>query len=185
MVRGRNLDPFFQSALKLKSVKRAGWVSKAKVRPAESVADHTFAMCAVSMLFADMLGLDTGRVMKMVILHDLAESIVGDYMPGDISVAQKIRQEKKAMNGILKGLPPAVRSDYASIWTEYLKNKTELSRFVHRIDKLEMAMQASQYALQGYDRELLAPFFNSAKIALGEGKDIVSQTFDRFSPKYI
>jgi len=44
------LTPFFESALKLKSVKRAGWVSKVKIENAESVADHSFSMCAMAML---------------------------------------------------------------------------------------------------------------------------------------
>ena len=53
------------------------------------------------------------------------------------------------MDGILSGLPPGVRSMYTEIWTEYLDNRTDAARFVHRIDKLEMAMQASEYAAQG------------------------------------
>jgi putative hydrolase of HD superfamily len=84
------LAPFFHSVLQLKSVRRAGWVSKVNVKDPESVADHTFSMCAIAMLLSDRLGLDTGRVMKMVILHDLAESIVGDYIPGDLSKNQKL-----------------------------------------------------------------------------------------------
>jgi putative hydrolase of HD superfamily len=120
--------------------------------------------------------------MKMVILHDLAESIVGDYMPGDISAPEKTRQEKAAMESILAGLPDSVRAEYTEIWTEYLNNKTAVSRFVHRIDKLEMAMQASSYSQQGHSRELLAPFFISALTAMKDGSnDIVSQTLARFA----
>lgn len=181
MVRGRDLEPFLQSVLKLKSVRRAGWVSKVKVRSAESVADHTFSTSAVAMVLADIIGLDTARVMKMVILHDLAESIVGDHMPGDVSSKEKIRQEKKAMNVILKCLPNAVRLDYSKVWNEYLNNRTDAARFVHRVDKLEMAMQAGSYAVQGYDRKLLAPFFNSARAALGNKNDLVGQIFSRYS----
>ncbi|HJS82603.1 MAG TPA: HD domain-containing protein, partial [Nitrososphaera sp.] len=129
---------------------------------------------------SDMVGLDTARVMKMAVLHDLAESVVGDYMPGDVSANEKMQQEKKAMDGILAGLPAAIRSDYSDIWSEYLDNKTDLARFVHRIDKLEMAMQASAYAAQGYDKELLKPFFSTASAALGDSDDIVGQTFARF-----
>ncbi|MGI0038079.1 MAG: HD domain-containing protein, partial [Nitrososphaera sp.] len=116
MVEAHDLDPFFQSALKLKSVKRAGWVSKVKVKSAESVADHTFATCSIAMLLADVLELDTERVMRMVILHDLAESVVGDYIPGDVPVKEKLQQEKKAMDGILRGLPSEVRTKYTEIW---------------------------------------------------------------------
>jgi putative hydrolase of HD superfamily len=184
MVRAYDLDSFFQSTLKLKSVKRSGWVSKVRVRSAESVADHTFATCSIAMLLADMLGADTERVMRMVILHDLAESIVGDYMPGDVTVSDKLQREKKAMDGILSGLPPRVRSKYAEIWTEYLENRTDAARFVHRIDKLEMAMQASEYAAQGYDRKLLEPFIHTARKAVGEKDDIVGRTLARFTSNF-
>ena len=46
---------FFQSVLQLKRVKRAGWISKVKVHNPESVADHTYSMCAISMVLSDIL----------------------------------------------------------------------------------------------------------------------------------
>lgn len=176
------LSPFFQSVVQLKSVRRAGWVSKVKAEDAESVADHTFSMCALVMLLSDMLGLDTQRAMKMAILHDLAESILGDYMPGDVSAGQKILQEKKAMESILSGLPRKTRSEYETIWLEFLENKTEVAKFVHRVDKLEMALQASVYAKQGYAAKLLAPFFESAKTAVGDEGDVVSEILNSLRP---
>lgn len=183
MVGPADLDTFFLAALKLKSVKRAGWVSRVKVEPAESVADHTFTMCAVAMVFSDILRLDTERVVKMVILHDLAESVVGDYVPGDVSASEKMRQEKEAMEGILSALPGDVQSSYKQIWNEYVENRTDVAQFVHRVDKLEMAMQAGRYAEQGYDRQLLEPFFNSARKALAGADAIIGDTFARFAPK--
>lgn len=177
-----DLSSFFQSILQLKSVKRAGWVSKVKIKDAESVADHSFSMCAMAMLLSDMLELDTQRVMKMVILHDLAESIVGDYMPGDVTLRKKLAQEKKAMKSILYGLPKKTKSEYEKIWVEYLQNRTEVARFVHRIDKLEMALQANYYAKQGYADKLLVPFFESAKTAVGDEGDIVSGILNSLRP---
>lgn len=182
MVRRHGLDPFFRSVLKLKSVRRTGWVSKVRVESAESVADHTFAMCAAAMLLSDMLGHDTTRVMKMVMLHDLAESVVGDYMPGAVPSAEKMKLEKKAMEGILASLPTRVRSEYSEIWAEYLGNRTREARFVHRVDKLEMALQAQDYAMRGYDKSLLEPFFRSAKAEIEDGtNDIVARTFRRLA----
>ena len=61
---------FFQFILQLKSLKRKGWVVNAKIPNAESVADHCYSMCAISMILSDILRLDTGKVMRMVILHD-------------------------------------------------------------------------------------------------------------------
>ena len=151
---------FIQYVLQLKSVKRAGWVSKVHVSNPESVADHTFSMCAISMVLSDMLGLNTEKVMKMVILHDLAESIIGDYMPAEITKKHKLSREKKAMDSILCCLPSDIRSNYRKIWHEYIANKTYVARFVHRTDKIDMILQARQYAKQGYSRKLLSHFCN-------------------------
>lgn len=177
-----NLSLFFHSILQLKSVKRAGWVSKVKIRDAESVADHTFSACAIAMLLSDMVGLNTERAMKMAILHDLAESRIGDYMPGEITLRQKLAQEKKAMKSILSGLPKKTRSQYEKIWLEYQLNKTSVAKIVHRIDKLEMALQANQYARHGYARNLFEPFFDSAKSSIGDEGDIVSKILSSLRP---
>ena len=177
-----DLSLFFHSVLHLKSIRRAGWVSKVKVEEAESVADHTFSMATIAMLLSDMLGFDTHRVIKMVLMHDLAESIVGDYMPRDVTARQKLAKEKKALKLILSGLPKRLREEYEEIWLEYLHNRTEIAKFVHRMDKLEMALQANQYAKQGYSDKLLAPFFESANIAVGDAGDIVNEILKSLRP---
>jgi putative hydrolase of HD superfamily len=182
MVAVDNLSLFFHSVLELKSVRRAGWVSKVQVEDAESVADHTFSMATIAMLLSDMLDFDTHKVIKMVLMHDLAESIVGDYIPGDVTARQKLAKEKKAMKCILSTLPNEIREEYEKIWLEYLHNRSEIARFVHRIDKLEMALQADQYAKQGYAEKLLAPFFKSAKTFIGDEGDIISEILKSLRP---
>ena len=159
-------EEFLQYVFQLKSVKRAGWVSKVHVNNPESVADHTFSMCAISMVMSDLLGLDTERVMKMVMLHDLAESITGDRMPEEITKKRKLSEEKKAMHSILGLLPSNIRSNYTKIWEEYISNRTDLARFVHRTDKIDMILQAKLYAKQGYSPDLLSHFYDSADKSL-------------------
>src|ERR687891_701430 len=156
MVVADDLSLFFHSCLELKCIKRAGWVSKVQVEDAETVADHTFSMATMAMLLSDM--------------------------PGDVVAQQKLAKEKKAMKSILSGLPKEIRDEYEKIWLEYLHNRTEIARFVHRIDKLEMALQANQYAKQGYADKLLAPFFESAETALGDAGDIVSEIIKSLRP---
>ena len=159
------LLPFIESVLRLKSVKRSGW-AKVLISSPESVPDHTFAMCAIGMILSDMLGLDTERVTKMIIIHDLSESIIGDYMPGEIARKRKRIEERNAMTSILNQMPVAIRSNYRRIWEEYQANKTQVAKFVHKLDKLEMAMQAIQYINEGYPKKSLVKFLNSARRSL-------------------
>jgi putative hydrolases of HD superfamily len=160
------LFSFIESVLRLKSVKRSGWVSKALISSPESVSDHTYAMCAIGMILSDMLGLDTERVTKMIIIHDLSESIIGDYMPGEIARKRKRIEERNAMTSILNQMPVAIRSNYRRIWEEYQANKTQVAKFVHKLDKLEMAMQAIQYINEGYPKKSLIKFLYSARRSL-------------------
>lgn len=172
----KDLAPFFEAALALKTVRRAGWVAKAGIQDAESVADHSFAMCAAGMVLADLLKLDTEKVMKMIVLHDLAESVVGDYMPGEVAAEEKRRQEDRAMKSILSSLPAGLKKEYEKTWQEFQGGATETARFVHRLDKLEMAMQARRYIRDGrYDKKLLEPFFESAGRTVETENDVLSQ----------
>lgn len=157
------LISFFESVIRLKSVKRTGWVSKVGIANAESVSDHTYSMCMMGIVLSDIFGMDTERVTKMILIHDLAESITGDFIPTKITRVRKRTEERKAMKHILCRVPSVVRSSYEKLWQEYRSNKTPVSRFVHQLDKLEMAIQAVEYANQGYPQKTLLQFFVSAK----------------------
>ena len=179
-----DLTPFFQHVLRLKHVKRAGWISRAQISNPESVADHSYSVCAISMALSDMLGLNTERVMKMAILHDLPESIIGDFMPGEVTKKKKRAEEKNAIETILRWIPPCLRSDYEGIWLEYLLNKTDIARLVHTVDKLEMALQARQYVSEGYPEHLLAQFLDFPKKYMMDYKhEIISQIQNALKPR--
>jgi putative hydrolase of HD superfamily len=179
-----DLTPFFQHVLRLKHVKRAGWISRAQIRNPESVADHSYSVCAISMALSDILGLNTERVMKMAILHDLPESIVGDIVPGGVPKKKKRAEEKNAIESILRWIPPCLRSDYEGIWLEYLLNKTDIARLVHAVDKLEMVLQARQYVSEGYPEHLLAQFLDFPKKYMMNYKhEIISQIQNALKPR--
>lgn len=155
---------FFKKANNLKWIERRGWVAKVNVKEPESVADHCYLTALMCMVLADLKGLNSNKAVKMALLHDLAESIVGDYMPEDVSAEKKQEEENKAIKIILGKLPPKVRSSYEKLWLEYKKRSSKEAALVHQIDKLEMALQASDYMQKGYNADLLKQFFDSASV---------------------
>ena len=157
-----NLVSFFRIVCNLKTIKRSGWIHKSNITSPESVADHSYSMCMMSMILAEIMNLDSGYIMKMVIIHDLAESMVGDHMPDNISSEEKQLLEDKAMKKIISKLPNSLRKNYLRIWNEYNNNITVNAKFVHNMDKLEMALQAKEYEFEGYPKEVLQPFIKSA-----------------------
>ncbi len=152
------LHNLIEYILKLKNIKRAGWISKAKILRPESVADHSYSLTALSMVFSDLLGLDTEKVMKMCIIHDLAESIIGDYMPNEISIEEKQIKEDNAMKIILSSFPDKITLLYSNMWKEYCLDQTKEARLVKQLDKVEMFLQANQYLKNGYSYESLSQF---------------------------
>lgn len=157
-----NLVSFFRIVCNLKAIKRSGWIHKSNITSPESVADHSYSMCVMSMILAEIMNLDSGYIMKMVIIHDLAESMVGDHMPDNKSSEEKQLLEDKAMKKIISKLPNSIRKIYLDIWNEYNDNITVNAKFVHNMDKLELALQAKEYEFEGYPKEVLQPFIKSA-----------------------
>ena len=156
------LEDFFQVALGLKNVQRKGWKNKLGLKNAESVADHSYSMAIMSMIFSDLQNLDTKKILKMVLLHDLAESHVGDFTPDEVSKDQKNKIENEAMQNIISKLPSEIKNEYQKIWNEYQLKNTKESILVHEIDRLEMAFQAIQYYKMGHSKENIQPFIDSA-----------------------
>ena len=68
---------------RLKRLDRTGWTLRGLANGTESVAAHSFGVCVTVMLLADeMKGrgihVDTERALRMALLHDWAETRVGD-----------------------------------------------------------------------------------------------------------
>jgi putative hydrolases of HD superfamily len=157
------LFDFFYLASELKKVPRKGWKNKVGIENPESVADHSYLTAIMAMVLSDSKKLDTEKILKMALLHDLAESITGDFMPEEISKENKKISEKDAMKEILSKLPINIADEYDKVWQEYLQADTKESVLLHEIDKLEMAIQATKYSSEGFSNEKLGLFVESAK----------------------
>jgi len=138
-------------ANRLKQLPRTGWQLRGVERP-ESIADHAFGVAFVAMLLADMnpTGVDRERVLRMALLHDLAESLVTD-LPATLSrflaPETKHAAERAALAEILAALPAP--DAYLALWEEYTAGQSPAARLVRDADKLEMMLQAFVYEQRG------------------------------------
>ena len=160
------IENFFQKVLMLKTIPRQGWIEKLEIEHPESVADHSYTVSTMSMVLSDLEGLNTEKIIKMALLHDLAESVIGDIIPNTITNDEKILKENQAMKQILKNLPDKITGSYLEIWNDYQNNSSQESNLLHDIDKLEMAFQAKFYQEKGITKEKLLTFFNSANVEI-------------------
>jgi 5'-deoxynucleotidase YfbR-like HD superfamily hydrolase len=154
------LIKLFESVGRLKTLKRTGWIENAIPTP-ESVADHGFRVAFMAMIWGDLLGLDTEKLLKMSLLHDLGEVITGDITPSmGISIQAKQCREKSAVSQLLTDCTQS--EDYLSLWCEFTKGATPEAFLLKNIDKFEMALQAFEYQKKYPDKDL-SDFFASAK----------------------
>ena len=141
----RYVIDFIQSAQRLKDIFRTGWKLSGVDQP-ESVADHSFCVAMLAMILSDTCDLDTEKMMKMALLHDLMESKLGDIHYESktyIGEAALHTAEEKAAHDLLP-------QNYLKIWEEYSQNQTPEARIVTACDKLELYFQALHYEKTGY-----------------------------------
>ena len=154
---------FLNIAANLKIIPRQGWIDKLSMNNPESVADHTYSMAIIGMILSDSQKNNTEKILKMILLHDLAESVTGDFTPEQKSKKEKTILENKTIKNIVTHLPENMQKQYLDLWNEYQKNDSKEANLVHQIDKLEMAIQAKIYSKQNYSIQELSTFFDSAQ----------------------
>ncbi|XP_026518105.1 HD domain-containing protein 2-like isoform X2 [Terrapene carolina triunguis] len=81
-------------------VPRTGWVYRNVEKP-ESVSDHMYRMAVMALVTEDKQ-LNKDRCVRLALVHDMAECIVGDIAPADnISKEEKHQREEKTKEKIL------------------------------------------------------------------------------------
>ncbi|KAK2733065.1 hypothetical protein FQN55_003766 [Onygenales sp. PD_40] len=144
--------PFFHLLERLKTTKREGW-RRFGIAHGESISDHMYRMSIMTMFAPPALAakLNIPRCTKMALIHDMAESIVGDITPADthITKPEKARREAEVIDYISKSLlgqvPGLAAQEIREVFHEYEDNVTEEAKFVHDIDKMELLLQAVEY----------------------------------------
>jgi putative hydrolases of HD superfamily len=165
-----------QFAAKLKSVPRTGWLDRG-LDPlrVESVADHSFGVALLAWVCAlqrqaEGAAIDPERVLKLAIIHDLAEAETGDSTPYDPAAipsrhdpaarrafletrhnrdpdrrAAKRAHEDAVMRTLLAALPGPTRSALGELWDEFHLGESPEARFVKQVDRLETFLQSRLY----------------------------------------
>lgn len=154
----KNSMRFYMFATQLKYKIRSGWdkshwnVSKDRV---ESIAEHVYGTCilALSIDSEFKTNLDINKVIKMLVLHELGEVIIGDITPFDnITPEEKMKKEHEAMIEVIGDL--VNQEEFLSLLFEFDEKKTKEAIFAHHCDKLEADIQAKVYQDMGCQHPL-------------------------------
>lgn len=171
--------PYFHMLERLKTTKREGW-RRFGIARGESIADHMYRMAMISMLAPPTLlaRVDRDKCTRMCLVHDMAESLVGDITPVDgVPKPEKSRREAETMDYLTRTLLRGKDSSTAAeeiraLWQEYEDSETLDSHFVHDIDKVELLLQMVEYERRGERALDLGEFaYVATRLALDETKE--------------
>ncbi|KAI9934862.1 hypothetical protein ASPWEDRAFT_175587 [Aspergillus wentii DTO 134E9] len=169
---------FFHLLERLKTTKREGW-RRFDIHHGESISDHMYRMSIMTMFAPPSLAakINLPHCTKMALVHDMAESLVGDITPVDnVSKSEKARREAEVMDYISKtllaGVPGGMLSgqEIMNVFQEYEENKTLEAQYVHDIDKIELLLQMVEYE-RTHDVDLTEFCHVAPRVQLPETKE--------------
>jgi len=180
---------------RLKRLDRTGWALRGLPNGTESVAAHSFGVAVTAMALADELqargvSVNTERLLRMALLHDWAETRVGD-MPRTATsyfgLELRKRAETAAFADVVTGAVSADRL-YREIYDDYEQRRSLEARLVKAADVVDLLVQVlalersgtrgldefwevvedGDFQLEGAAREILEELFAALLAARGK-----------------
>lgn len=143
---------FLQKSEKLKTVLRHSWLSSGRQ---ESDGDHSWRVALFAMILANEIEqkVDIAKVLKMLLIHDLAEIETGDFVAWKGRPKNKHQLEIEGLKKLVKDLPEDKRKEIIDNWIEYEDGKTFEAKFAQACDKLETIDQHNLGDLKTWEPE--------------------------------
>ncbi len=114
----------------------------------ESVAEHCWRMSLMAVLIEPLLKqkVDTARLLKMIIIHDLVEAEARDISALDVLrnptiKEQKIEKEKQAILNLRSALQETNGQEIYDLFYEFENKETYEATVANALDKLEVQLQ--------------------------------------------
>ncbi|HVR30836.1 MAG TPA: HD domain-containing protein [Thermoanaerobaculia bacterium] len=123
---------------KLKTVLRRTWILDRSRR--ESSAEHSWHLAMMAVLLAEYGpdGLDLGRAIRMILVHDLVEIDAGDtFCYDERAVLDQEERERLAADRLFALLPSDLAEELRGLWEEFEKRTSPEARFAAALDRLQ------------------------------------------------
>lgn len=106
----------------------------------ENDAEHSWHIAVMALLFSEHVKIkpDIGRVVKMLVVHDLIEIYAGDTFAFDVE-ANKSKEEKEAAaaDKLFSQLPKEQGDEIRSLWEEFDEMKTPDAVYASCMDRIQ------------------------------------------------
>ena len=114
----------------------------------ENSCEHSWHIATMAALLAEYANeqVDVGRVMKMLLIHDVVEIDAGDtFCYDEAANRDKAEREQRAADRIFGLLPADQGRELRKLWEEFEAFETPDARFANALDRLQ-AMMLNHYS---------------------------------------
>lgn len=129
---------FLAEADRLKSVLRASKLIDNSRH--ENSAEHSWHIMLYALVLADQAGpeVDIGRVLRMLLIHDIVEIDAGDApIHGQVDHAAMAAKEAAAADRLFGLLPLDQAREFRALWDEFEAAETADAQFAKAIDRVQ------------------------------------------------
>lgn len=124
----------------------------------ESVAEHSWRMSLMAVLIEPLLTrpVDTARLLKMIIIHDLVEAEAKDLAALDVLrnpglKAEKMEREARAIENLRATLTQTNGDEIRNLFYEFEHKQTYEALVANALDKLEVQLQHNHADLSTWE----------------------------------
>jgi putative hydrolase of HD superfamily len=144
----------------------------------ENSAEHSWHIALMAVVlsgFANEKGLDTLKIVKMLLVHDIVEIDVGDTFLYDAEANKaKARDELAAAKRIFGMLPDPIGAELLDLWLEFEARTSPEAKFAASLDALQPLMNHLQTNNLKYrDHEVKTAQVMEKKKHIAEGSTVL------------
>lgn len=172
----RNLEFLFEIS-SLRNVRRS-WIQQFGITVA-NLSEHTFRVVWIALMIAiEEKNSNIDRIVKMALIHDIAESRTGDATPVQKKYVKM--NEEEALSDMLEDL--GFKEEFMELFEEYHERKTIESKIVKDADNLDVDIELAELVEQGHKlaieiqdrrRREMDPYFTESARKLFKELDFV------------
>ena len=137
----RKLLELLTTAERLKDATRHCYTSGGRH---ESVAEHSFMTALMAFYLKDEFPeADIDKVIKMCLIHDFGEAVMGD-IPSFLKTAEDEEREREAIAGLLSRLPAEMESEFSALFAEMDALATPEAKLFKALDNMEAVVSHNE-----------------------------------------
>ncbi len=164
-------------AERLEALPRTGWKVCGVERP-ESIAAHSYGVTLIAMWLADHVDveLDTERVLRIALVHDLAEAMLTD-LPRPVKEMLGASAWRDAEDQATAKLFASGLDSWRRAHDEYREADTTEAQLVKAADRIQMLVKALQYRAENRGR--VNRFFENRQDLDDYGIPLLAAVYER------